>query len=105
MAHFAYVVNGLVMDLHVVNNNVIIDENGEEQEALGKAFLADLFGYEPENVIQCSYNGNFRNIYPGHGYIWREDLDAFIEPKPSPTLEVADWVLNKETFIWEPINA
>ena len=95
MAHFAYVVDGIVQRVEVIDNSVIIDENSVEQEALGQEFLANLYGLSAENFIQCSYNGNFRGIYPGIGYQYREDLDAFIPPQPGP-----DWVLDEETCTW-----
>jgi hypothetical protein len=45
-----------------------------------------------------------RYNYAGLAYEYREDLDAFISPKPEPTEEVSDWVLNEETCIWEPVS-
>lgn len=80
MAHFAYVVDGVVHDVHVVVNAVIEDKNGVEQEALGQKFLAELHGYSPSQVIQCSYNGSFRGVYPGIGYTYDEVNDVFVAP-------------------------
>ena len=42
----------------------------------------------------------FRGNYAGIGYTYNEALDAFIAPKPEPTDEIADWVLDEETFTW-----
>jgi hypothetical protein len=100
MAHFAYVVDGLVDRVEVVVNSVITDKNGLEVEALGQQFLATLYGLPPESFIQCSYNSNFRGVYPGIGYTYEGTLDAFIPPKP----EDGEWVLNEETFTWEPVE-
>lgn len=47
----------------------------------------------------------FRGNYAGIGYTYDEELDAFIPPKPEPTDEVADWVLDEETFSWVPVEA
>jgi hypothetical protein len=80
MAHFAQVVDGMVLNVHVVNNDVITDSDGVEQESLGQTFLADLHGYDPEQIVQCSYNGSFRGIYPGYGYIYDGELDEFKYP-------------------------
>jgi hypothetical protein len=81
MAHFARVVDGVVVKLHVLANPVITDSEGVEQEALGQAFLADLHGYDPAELVQCSYNGNFRGVYPGPGYTYDPVTDLFIAPE------------------------
>jgi hypothetical protein len=80
MAHFARVVDGTVLDIHVVANAVITDDNGVEQEALGQVFLADLHGYDSAELVQCSYNGNFRGAYPGIGYTYDLVADVFVAP-------------------------
>ena len=80
MAHFANVVNGLVRKVHVVSNAVITDGDGVEQESLGQEFLAELHGYSPSDVVQCSYNGNIRGVFPGPGFIYDEANDVFVEP-------------------------
>ncbi len=81
MAHYAYVVDGVVQKVHVLANPVLFDEDGVEQEALGQAFLADLHGYNPDELIQCSYNGNFRGVYPGVGYGYDSVADVFVAPE------------------------
>jgi hypothetical protein len=81
MAHFAYVVDGVVQKVHVLANPVLLDEDGVEQESLGQAFLADLHGYNPNELVQCSYNANFRGIYPGPGYTYDPVADLFIAPE------------------------
>lgn len=101
MAHFAQVVNGVVMDVKVVANAVITDSNGVEQEALGQQFLSELHGIPAEQFVQCSYSGSFRNTYPGVGFIYDEALDVFVPPKPDNEA----WVLNEETLNWVPAEA
>jgi hypothetical protein len=81
MAHYAYVVDGVVQKVHVLANPVLLDEDGVEQEALGQAFLADLHGYNPDELVQCSYNANFRGVYPGPGYTYDPVADLFIAPE------------------------
>ena len=97
MSHFAELdENNVVQRVLVVNNSDILDENGEEQESVGVAFLQRLFG---ENTIwkQTSYNNRFRHRYAGSGNIYREDLDVFIIPSPYPS-----WTLNETTYEWDP---
>ena len=67
MAHFARVEDGTVREVIVVANEVLQDELGVEQEALGAAFCQDLFGGE---WVQTSYNANFRGKYAGSGDKW-----------------------------------
>ncbi len=80
MAHFARVIDGVVVRVHVVNNGVITDKNGVEQETLGQKFLADLYGYSPPELVQCSYNGSFRGAYPGAGWVYDSVNDIFVPP-------------------------
>jgi len=97
MAHFAELdENNIVKRVLVVGNSDILDQNGQEQESVGVAFLQRLFG---ENTIwkQTSYNNNMRNKYAGMGDTYREDLDVFIPPSPYPS-----WTLNETTFQWNP---
>jgi len=75
MAHFAKIENGIVGEVIVVNNEVLQDETGTEQEALGAAFCQDLFGGE---WVQTSYNATFRGKYAGSGDKW--DGNNFISP-------------------------
>ena len=78
MAHFARVQGGIVIDVHAVNNAVITNAEGVEVEALGQAFLSELWGGDPVDYVQCSYNGTFRGAYPGVGYTF--DGVDFIPP-------------------------
>ena len=62
MAHFAEIdsnLDNVVLRVIVIGNEDILDENGEESEALGIAFCKNLFGEETE-WVQTSYNNTFR---------------------------------------------
>lgn len=78
MAHFAKIENDRVTQVIVVNNEVILDQDGIEQESIGQEFCQDLFG---GFWVQTSYNGNFRNKYAGIGDIYESELDIFMTPK------------------------
>ena len=94
MAHFAKLDNdNNVIQVIVVNNNDILDENGNESEEVGINFCTQLLGGIWK---QTSYNGNFRKNYAGIGYTYNEELDAFIPTKP-----FSKWVLNETTCQWE----
>jgi hypothetical protein len=97
MSHFAKIVDGVVIEVLVA-----------EQEFID--------AYDPEGTwIQTSYNTrggihykpnsnepsedqskSLRKNYAGIGYLYDENLDAFIPPKPFES-----WVLNTETCWWE----
>jgi hypothetical protein len=67
MAHFAKVEDGVVSQVIVVNNEVLLDENGIEQEFIGIQFCQNLLG---GTWVQTSYNANFRGKYAGTGDLW-----------------------------------
>jgi hypothetical protein len=77
MAHFAKIEDGIVRQVIVINNEVLKDENGIEQESIGAQFCADTFGGEWK---QTSYNGNFRGRYAGSGMIYDPIKNEFTYP-------------------------
>ena len=95
MAHFAKLnENNVVIKVHVVNNNVLL-QDGVEVPQKGIDFLNNLHGNA--KWIQTSYNGNFRKNYAAAGYTYDSVRDAFIPPKPYNS-----WTLNEETCKWDP---
>ena len=105
MASFAKIgLNGKVIEVQSVSNEVLQDAKGVEQEKLGIDFLTELTHWPIWK--QTSYNtfGNvhklggtpFRKNFAGIGMIYDEDRDAFIQPKPFNS-----WTLNEETCVWE----
>ena len=96
MAHFARLnETNQVISVEVVNNDVITDADGNEQEQVGINFLTQLHGgvgwYK-----QTSYNGTFRKNYAGVGYTYDSTRDAFIPPQLYNS-----WTLNEDTCLWE----
>ena len=106
MAHFAELdENNIVIRVLVVPN---------EQEHRGQEFLAEDLNLGGR-WIQTSYNTNggiyynpetnepaedqsraYRKNYAAIGYVYDEQIDAFIPPKPYPS-----WVLNEESCFWQ----
>lgn len=96
MAHFAKLdENNIVIEVNVVNNNELLDENGQESEQKGIEFLVSWSGGYT-NWKQTSYNGSIRKNYAGIGYEYRADIDAFVAPPP-----FASWVLDINTAQWQ----
>jgi hypothetical protein len=82
MAHFARIEDGIVREVIVVNNDVLKDETGMEQESIGVAFCEETFGGE---WVQTSYNATFRGKYAGSGDKW--DGTNFVTPVAEPVTE------------------
>jgi len=94
MAHFAKLDdNNKVIAVHVVNNDVIIVD-GSESEQAGIDFLSQLHGHSKWK--QTSYNNSFRGKFSAIGDTYDETLDQFISPKIYDS-----WVYNKDLSIWE----
>jgi len=105
MASFAKIgLNGKVIEVQSVVNEVLHDSNGVEQESIGIDFLTKLTGWSIWK--QTSYNTiggehilggtPFRKNHAGIGFTYDEDRDAFIPPKPYNS-----WILNETTCLWE----
>ena len=105
MASFAKIgLNSKVIEVLSVNNEVLKDSNGVEQEVNGIDFLTKLTGWAIWK--QTSYNTKagvhteggipFRKNHAGIGYTYDENRDAFIAPKPFNS-----WILNENTCNWE----
>jgi hypothetical protein len=109
MAHYAFI------DENNIVTEVIV---GRDEDDLidGVTSWEDYYGaFRGQRCLQTSYNTHagvhanegtpFRGNYAGIGHTYDEALDAFIAPKPEPTEEIADWVLDEETFTWVPAEA
>jgi hypothetical protein len=105
MASFAKIgLNGKVIAVHSVVNEVLYDSNGIEREDIGIDFLTKLHGWAIWK--QTSYNTHggihnnggtpFRKNHAGVGYTYDEDRDAFIPKKPYNS-----FILNENTCLWE----
>jgi hypothetical protein len=95
MASFAKIgLSSKVIEVLSVNNEVLKDSNGVEQESIGIDFLTKLTGYPL--WVQTSYNSNFRKNFAGVGMTYDESRNAFISPKPFNS-----WILNETTCCWE----
>ena len=106
MAYFAKLnLDNVVEKVISINNAVITDVNGVEQEQLGIDFINKLYN---TNAVwkQTSYNTvagihnfggiPFRKNYAGIGYTYDSQRDAFIPSKPYNS-----WILNESTCLWE----
>ena len=113
MAHFAKLgVNGKVIAVHGLDNDQMLNADGQEDESVGQNRLQEIHGWPAQMWIQTSYNtrGNkyynedgsegdqskkLRGNYAGIGYIWDEDNNLFFPAKP-----YASWTKNTSTASW-----
>ena len=96
--------NGIVLEVVSINNDILLDDAGNEQEALGINFLEQLYNWPVWK--QTSYNTlngehelgktPFRKNFAGVNSKYDPDRDAFIPPKP-----YLSWQLNESTCQWE----
>jgi hypothetical protein len=99
MGHFA----------RINEDNIVVEVIVAEQEFIDTGIMGD-----PSIWLQCSYNTiagrhvaggtQIRKNFPGPGFTYDQELDAFIPPKPYPS-----WTLDKDTCLWyapvpEPVN-
>jgi len=96
MAHFAKLdSNNVVQKVIVINNDILLDSEGNESEQLGIDFCKSLYGQDT-NWLQTSYNSNTRFRYAGIGMTYDSANDVFITVQPYPS-----WTLNETTWDWD----
>jgi hypothetical protein len=104
MAYFAKIgLNGKVIEVQSVVNEVLHDSNGVEKESIGIDFLTKLTGwaiwkqtsYNTQAGVHSLGKSPLRKNFAGKGMIYDEDRDAFIYPKPFNS-----WIFNEDTCLW-----
>lgn len=86
MAHFAYVRDGIVRNVERIESVVMLDEQGNEVEQMGKEFLAATHpGTSPDDFVQTSITGSMRGTYAGIGWTYDPVADIFIAPDLPPS--------------------
>lgn len=95
MAHFALLdENNIVVEVLVGRK----EDDGKEEE------LCQRTGHKYKQTSYNTYGGKhllggvpFRKNYAGIGFLYDEQRDAFIPPKPE---EYQSWVLDEEMCLW-----
>ena len=114
MAHFAKLgVNGKVIAVHGLDNDQMLNADGQEDESVGQNRLQEIHGWPAAMWIQTSYNtrGNkyynadgtegdqskkSRGNYAGIGFTWDEDNNIFWPKSP-----YTSWVKDTTTASWK----
>lgn len=86
MAHFAEI------DQNNVVVRVLVVPDSEQHR--GEEYLSVTLGLGGR-WIQTSYNSNIRKTFAGQGYIYNEELDIFLSPKPYPS-----WIIDTDKGEW-----
>jgi hypothetical protein len=79
MAHFAQIVGDKVVQVIVVADADCAGGQFPDSEPAGQAFIASI-GVGGE-WRQTSYNGNFRDVYAGVGYVFDRANNVFLVPE------------------------
>ena len=89
MAHYAF------LDENNIVTEVIV---GKDEDELIEGLDPETWygNFRGQVCKRTSYNGNIRKNYAGIGYLYSEEADAFIMPKPFDS-----WTLDIETATWE----
>jgi hypothetical protein len=84
MAHIALIENGIVREVHVLNNDDLTNggEFSPETEAAAVTLQHSL-GLTGDWKL-TSYNNNFRGQYAGQGMTYYPVLDEFVSPVVEP---------------------
>lgn len=108
MAHFVRINEANVVVFGaVIADKDILDENGNESEAVGIEFCKKLFG-DVGTYLQTSYNTfygvhktgktPFRWTYASEGFTYDKEKDMFLDPAPFPS-----WVNSgAPEYRWNP---
>jgi hypothetical protein len=97
MAHFARVINNLVVEVIVAEQNYIDSLEIKPWETWVQTSYNTRGGkhYNPETG-EVDKKKPLRKNYAGIGFRYDPERDAFIPPTPYPS-----WILNEETCLWE----
>lgn len=89
MAHYAFLDE---------NNQVIEVIVGIDETELIEGLDPEIWygNFRGQTCKRTSYNGNIRKNYAGIGYIYDEQRNAFIPPKPKE----GNWMLDEKTCLW-----
>ena len=116
MAHFVRLdKNNVVIETIVVDNSVITDKNGQENEQLGIQWLKKFKGGQG-TWRKTSYSGKERDKFAGVGYTYDIVNNVYIPPKPFDSFvwdkTISDWTppkalpknLNSEEYMWDEFS-
>ena len=95
MAHYAF-----LNEKNIVTEVIVgIDENELIEGLEPETWYGNFRG---QKCLRTSYNGNIRKNYAGIGFVYDENRDAFIAPKPNNAIgfveEKCRWIVPSEAI-------
>jgi hypothetical protein len=103
MAHYAFINDDNVVDLVIVgrDEDEVVDGISDWESYYGNIHgkLCLRTSYNTVAGVHTNNGEPFRGNYAGVGFVYDEALDAFIPPKP-----LGDYVLDEDTFTWQPVE-
>jgi hypothetical protein len=97
MAHYAFLdENNLVVEVIVGLDEGQDGVDWEQHYGNFRGLKCKRTSYNTRNGVHVNGGTPFRKNYAGIGMIYREDIDAFIPPKPHDS-----WILNETIGDWE----
>jgi len=100
MAHYAFLdENNFVTEVITGVDENITQTDLDGTQVGGSSEAWEIFYGNQRNQVckKTSYNDNIRKNFATPGSFYDEEKDAFIPTSPFPS-----WILNEETFKWEP---
>jgi len=95
MAYYAQLdQNWQVQQVIVVDDSVLLLENGMQSEAQGVEFCRQLYGISTQWIQTFADGGKYKN-FAAIGYTFDPVRHAFIAPQPGP-----NYVLDEATCAW-----
>jgi hypothetical protein len=79
MKYFAEIdENNIVIRVITVRDEALLEKKFPKSETCGKEFLKSL-GFDG-TFVECFYEAEFRECYPGTGYFYNSEDDIFVAP-------------------------
>jgi hypothetical protein len=100
MAHFAKIVDGTVIKVIVAELeffNTFVDSSPGQWLQASYNTRGGVHYQPNSHEPSADQSKALRMNFPGVGYTYDAERDAFISPSPFPS-----WVLNQTTCLWEP---
>ena len=101
LQRYAKLKDNVVIKLHILSIDAILDEDGNVDLEIGSNLLAQLNEDQPENFIPCKRNGDqdegdSLGVVAVQGYVYDRELDEFRPPQRFPS-----WVFDTNSWSWE----
>jgi hypothetical protein len=100
MAHFAKIVDGTVVKVIVAEPeffNTFVDSSPGQWLQASYNTRGGIHYQPNSHEPSADQSKALRMNFPGVGYTYDAERDAFISPSPFPS-----WVLNQTTCLWDP---